>query len=78
MALRASLGLPTLASQGVSAMPDHAETADKGEGVTGERQRAIYELELVLEDPAAGVHNAPFARALLDDAAAIALKQRAP
>jgi predicted CXXCH cytochrome family protein len=33
--------------------------------------RALYEVELVVEDPAAGVHNAPFARSLLSDAAAI-------
>lgn len=35
--------------------------------------RARYEVALVLEDPGAGVHNAPFARALLDDAAASAV-----
>jgi Cytochrome c554 and c-prime len=32
--------------------------------------RARYEVELVLEDPAAGVHGAPFARRLLADAEA--------
>jgi hypothetical protein len=30
--------------------------------------RALYEVRLILEDPAAGVHNASFARELLDDA----------
>jgi hypothetical protein len=30
--------------------------------------RALYEVTLVLEDPAAGVHNASFARQLLADA----------
>jgi hypothetical protein len=34
----------------------------------GDRARALYEVALVLEDPAAGTHNAPFARRLLDDA----------
>lgn len=37
---------------------------------TPELDRARYEVELVLEDPAAGVHNAAFARILLDDAEA--------
>ncbi len=30
--------------------------------------RARFEIGLVLEDPAAAVHNAAFARSLLDDA----------
>jgi hypothetical protein len=30
--------------------------------------RALYEVTLVLEDPAAGIHNASFARKLLGDA----------
>ena len=30
--------------------------------------RARFELALVLEDPAAAIHNAAFARSLLDDA----------
>jgi hypothetical protein len=35
---------------------------------TGPSRRALYAIALVLEDPAAGVHNAAFARLLLDDA----------
>ena len=34
--------------------------------------RSMYELDLVLEDPAAFVHNAALARSLLDDAERIA------
>ncbi len=42
----------------------------------GPLRRALYEVALVLEDPAAGVHNAVFARLLLDDAAREALRTR--
>jgi hypothetical protein len=34
----------------------------------GGLSRALYEVDLVLEDPAAFVHNAALARRLLDDA----------
>jgi hypothetical protein len=35
--------------------------------------RALYELDLVLEDPAAVVHNAALARSLLEDAERLVL-----
>jgi len=31
--------------------------------------QALYDVALVVEDPAAGIHNAPYARELLDEAA---------
>jgi len=34
----------------------------------GPLQDVLWATLLVLEDPAAGVHNAPYARAILDDA----------
>jgi hypothetical protein len=44
--------------------PPHA----RGGAGDARRARAEWLVRLVLEDPAAGVHNAPFARALLDEA----------
>ena len=40
------------------------------------RARALYEVALVIEDPAAYAHNAAFARLLLDDAEAILRSRR--
>ena len=37
-------------------------------GLDGPRARAAWNVALVLEDPAAAIHNAPYARALLDQA----------
>jgi hypothetical protein len=56
------------------AAPDHASWATPPSGpvpTDPATARALYEVELVLEDPAAGFHNAPFARALLADAASV-------
>jgi hypothetical protein len=55
---------------GVGAPPAHAAIATdaRAEDALG---RALYEVGLVVEDPAAGVHNAPFARELLRDAETI-------
>jgi hypothetical protein len=51
--------------------PVHAAgAAVAAAGSSDALERALYEVMLVLEDPAAGVHNAPFARELLRDAEA--------
>ena len=56
---------------GATGRPRHAEMP----ALTNDRiGRAVYDTLLVFEDPAAGVHNAPFARALLEAARTGALK----
>jgi hypothetical protein len=54
--------------------PAHADDGDR-DGVRVDRRtplgRATWDLLLVLEDPAAGAHNARYARALLDAAASV-------
>jgi hypothetical protein len=50
--------------------PPHSSTASLGSCDSAALERAIYEVLLVVEDPAAGVHNPKFARQLLDDAEA--------
>ena len=56
--------------------PAHARVRD---GVTVDRRtpygRAVWDLLLVLEDPAAGAHNARYARALLDASASVIDKE---
>ncbi len=54
-----------------STTPAHASAATLPAGAPEALGRALYEVGLVVEDPAAGVHNAPFARELLRDAEAI-------
>ena len=57
--------------------PAHA--SHPREGVAVDRRtplgRATWDLLLVLEDPAAGAHNARYARALLDAAASVIEKE---
>ena len=50
--------------------PAHAAQAIAADRTTP-RGRAIWNLLLVLEDPAAGAHNARYAQALLDAAASV-------
>jgi hypothetical protein len=50
--------------------PAHAGATPVPVATSAALARALYETALVLEDPAAGVHNAPFARALLRSARA--------
>lgn len=47
--------------------PAHA-SASRAEGLSDEQQQALFDLSLVLQDPAAWAHNGPYARALLDAA----------
>jgi hypothetical protein len=57
---------------GTPAPNDPPHAAGTGAACSGdELVRARYEVALVLEDPAAEIHNAPFARALLADAEAL-------
>jgi hypothetical protein len=47
--------------------------------LTTTRGRAAWDVALILEDPAADTHNAPYARRLLDAAeAALALDRNVP
>ena len=67
--LRVRLELPA-----EGAGPAHASSLEAAmttaSGSSPALARALYEVALVVEDPAAGVHNAPFARQMLDDAEA--------
>jgi hypothetical protein len=56
-------------SPGIGGEPAHASPTEPPSAAPTALARAMYEVALVLEDPAAGAHNAPFARALLADAA---------
>jgi hypothetical protein len=60
---------PTKASSPTTNGPPHVMPSSLP---ADRRGRAIYDLTLVLEDPAAASHNAPFARALLDAARKVA------
>jgi hypothetical protein len=64
--LRDRMGLAPASGAGVS--PAHASALTLDAGTSDALARALYEVSLVMEDPAAGVHNAPFARELLRDA----------
>lgn len=53
----------------------HASPAQLGACATGELGRALYQVLLVTEDPAATVHNRSFASQLLESAAALLREQ---
>jgi hypothetical protein len=48
--------------------PPHALGAGEERAIEAPLDRAAENVRLVLEDPAAWVHNGPYARALLDEA----------
>jgi hypothetical protein len=62
----------------VAAVPRHDAASTATEDASTARGRAIYDARLVAEDPAAGWHNATYARALLDAAEAVLLPGDAP
>jgi hypothetical protein len=49
--------------------PIHAREVVLKAGTSPSLIQALYDVALVVEDPAAGIHNAPYARELLDEAA---------
>jgi hypothetical protein len=69
-----ALGLTRLLDQACGAAPPNSLSAPRhakqASAVCHDQRltRALYEVNLVLEDPAAAVHNPTFARELLDDA----------
>jgi hypothetical protein len=68
-ALVAGLSRACLAGAGTSSGTPHAEPRRLAAcKLPPERARALFNASLVIEDRAAGVHNAPFSRLLLDQA----------
>jgi hypothetical protein len=70
LALDAELSRRCLPPSAAGLAPRHA--TDPPSGCSSLRlTSALYQVRLVLEDPAAAVHNARFARLLLDNAAGL-------